>query len=99
MQATRELSAFFGETLKNQNHPACSWYISEDEGKIILNVEADLDPADVGLIDVQGNELTRHHHMGSSFNDHNGTATEVESFEATAEKDGIVMLFHPGRYY
>ncbi len=57
------------------------------------------DPVALGMIDIQANELSRHHHMGSFFNDHNGTTTELESLEATAEKDGIVMLYHPGRYY
>ncbi len=55
-------------------------------------------PEELGMIDIQANELSRHHHMGSFFNDHNGTTTEVESLEATAAKDGITMLYHPGRY-
>ncbi len=55
-------------------------------------------PAALGMIDIQANELSRHHHMGSFFNDHNGTTTEVESLEATVAKDGITMLYHPGRY-
>ncbi|MFO7922986.1 MAG: hypothetical protein R6U58_04775 [Bacteroidales bacterium] len=56
------------------------------------------DPEELGMIDIQANELSSHHHMGSFFNDHNGTSTEVESLEATAAKDGITMLYHPGRY-
>jgi hypothetical protein len=59
----------------------------------------DRDPASLGMIDIQANELSRHHHMGSFFNDHNGTTTEVESLEATAAKNGITMLYHPGRYH
>ena len=55
-------------------------------------------PVALGMIDIQANELSRHHHMGSFFNDHNGTTTEEESLEATAAKDGITMLYHPGRY-
>lgn len=58
----------------------------------------DRDPAALGMIDIQGNELSRHHHTGSFFNDHNGTETVVESLEAIAAKDGIAMLYHPGRY-
>ncbi len=42
-QATRALSAFFGETMKKKKYPACSWDLIEDDGKIILNVEADRD--------------------------------------------------------
>lgn len=56
------------------------------------------DPVVLGMIDVRANELSRHHHTGSFFNDHNGTTTEVESLEATAAKNGIAMLYHPGRY-
>ena len=41
IQATKALSAFFGETLKRNDYPACSWHISEDEGHIILNLGAD----------------------------------------------------------
>lgn len=59
----------------------------------------DRDPADLGMIDIQGNELSRHHHMGSFFSDHNGTTSEIESLDATLDKDGITMLYHPGRYY
>lgn len=55
-------------------------------------------PEELRMIDIQSNELSRHHHMGSFFNDHNGTTTEVESLEATAAKDGISMFYHPGRY-
>jgi hypothetical protein len=57
-----------------------------------------IDPSEVGMIAVQGNELSSHHHMGSYFTDHYGTTTEVESLEATAAKDGIVIMNHPGRY-
>ncbi len=61
-------------------------------------VYANRDPVALGMIDIQANELSRHHHMGSFFNDHNGTVTEIESLEATALKNGITMLYHPGRY-
>lgn len=56
------------------------------------------DPVSLRLLDIQGNELSRHHHMGSFFSDHNGTETEEESLTATAIKNGITMLYHPGRY-
>jgi hypothetical protein len=56
------------------------------------------DPRQLGMIDIQANELSRHHHIGSFFNDHNGTTTEDESLDATAAKNGIAMLYHPGRY-
>ena len=65
------------------------------------------DPDGLGIIAIQANELSRHHHMGSFFNDHNeapyGTrvenrVTEQESLDAVANKNGIAMLYHPGRY-
>lgn len=58
----------------------------------------DRDPAALGMIDIQGNELSSHHHMNSLFNDHNGTKTEEESLKATAAKNGITFFNHPGRY-
>lgn len=56
------------------------------------------DPQQMGMLAIQGNELSRHHHMGSYFNDYNGAETEEESLEATAAKNSLAMLFHPGRY-
>lgn len=55
-------------------------------------------PQDLGIIAIQGNELSRHHHMGSFFNDHNGTETEEESLAATLAKGGLATFMHPGRY-
>jgi hypothetical protein len=56
------------------------------------------DPNGLGMIAIQSNELSRHHHIGSFFNDHNGTFTEYESLEAVGAKGGISMMYHPGRY-
>lgn len=56
------------------------------------------DPAALGMIAIQGNELSGHHHMGSFYSDHNGTDTEVASLEAIGAKGGLAMLYHPGRY-
>jgi hypothetical protein len=58
----------------------------------------DVKPSDMGMLAIQANELSSHHHMCSFFSDHNGTTTEVESLEATAVKNGITILNHPGRY-
>lgn len=58
----------------------------------------DRDPVVLKMIDIEGNEFSRHHHMGSFFNDLMGTSDVTESLEAIAAKDGIVMLNHPGRY-
>jgi hypothetical protein len=56
------------------------------------------DPVNLQMIDIQANELSDHHHMGSFFNDHNGTDTDVKSLQATSAKSGIVMFYHPGRH-
>ena len=58
----------------------------------------DRNPVVLKMIDIEGNEFSRHHHMGSFFNDLLGTEDVKESLEAIAEQDGIVMLNHPGRY-
>lgn len=55
-------------------------------------------PEELGMIAIQGNELSMHHHMGSFFSDHRGTTTVSASLEAIAARDGLAMLFHPGRY-
>jgi hypothetical protein len=56
------------------------------------------DPQQLGMLAIQGNELSRHHHTGSFFNDHNNTETEEESLKAVAAKNGLNMFYHPGRY-
>ena len=58
----------------------------------------DRNPLVLKMIDIEGNEFSRHHHMGSFFNGLLGTEDVTESLEAIAEQDGIVMLNHPGRY-
>jgi hypothetical protein len=56
-------------------------------------------PSDMGMVAIQANELSSHHHMNSFFSDHNGTKTEIESLNATAAKNGLTVLNHPGRYH
>ncbi len=58
----------------------------------------DRDPDRMGMIAIQGNELSMHHHMGSYFSDHEGTTEVEESLAAISAKGGLAMLFHPGRY-
>ncbi len=55
-------------------------------------------PLEIGMIAIQGNELSSHHHTGSFFTDHNGTNTEIASLQAIGAKGGLAMLYHPGRY-
>jgi len=65
------------------------------------------DPSSLGIIDIQANELSRHHHIGSFFNGHNGSVyeeevyfeiTERQSLKSVADSNGIAMLYHPDRY-
>mgnify|MGYP000478988993 CR=1 FL=1 len=58
----------------------------------------DRNPAEMNMIAIQGNELSSHHHLGSFFSDHNSTQTEQASLDSTAAKNGLTVLFHPGRY-
>ena len=80
---------------------------NQDEGMPENLVYEDRDPAALNMFAIQANELSRHHHMGSFFNGYNGpgyneridyTITEEESILAVGEHNGIVMLYHPGRY-
>lgn len=56
------------------------------------------DPDQVGLLDIPGNEFSKHHHMGSYWTLLEGTTNEVESLEATLARGGQTLLNHPGRY-
>lgn len=58
----------------------------------------DRDPITLNMTDIQGNELSMHHHTGSFFNDHDGTKTEEGSLDSIDTKNGLAILFHPGRY-
>ncbi len=76
--------------------------LKPQEEEVILPEDLDfknVNPSEVGMLAIQANELSSHHHMGSYFNDHNGTTTEIESIEAVAKKGGLNVLFHPGRYH
>ncbi len=42
-QAVQALSAFFGETLQNTEHPACSWEMEETGQEMILRIDASED--------------------------------------------------------
>jgi len=65
----------------------------------IFNYE-NRDPDSMGMIAIQANEVSQHHHMLSYFNDHPGgeLKTESETLLAIAEKNGLAVLAHPGSY-
>ncbi|MBS3763026.1 MAG: hypothetical protein KGZ25_06955, partial [Planctomycetes bacterium] len=56
------------------------------------------DPGALGILAVEGNELSSHHHTGSYFSDYKGTDVVEDSLEAIDEKGGLAVFFHPGRY-
>jgi len=57
------------------------------------------EPEALGMLAVQGCEPSRHHHMGSYFNDYNGASDNVEeSIRAVGDRNGLAVIFHPGRY-
>lgn len=58
------------------------------------------DPAALGMVAVEGNEISRLHHIGSYFNDYGdaGLPSEEAAFEEIGRRGGLAVLFHPGRY-
>lgn len=54
---------------------------------------------EMGLFDIQGNEITAPHHMGSFFNDYCAKPNdEYVVLEEIEKRDGLALLNHPGRY-
>ncbi len=80
--------------------PADGWLQREESGQIAPDAleRENREPVTLGMVAIQGNELSSHHHMGSFFNPHNGTTNEVDSLATLAALDGLAMLYHPGRY-
>jgi hypothetical protein len=59
----------------------------------------DRDPVELGMVSVQGTEISGPHHTISVFNAYSeGGDTEAESFQAITELGGFAYLAHPGRY-
>ncbi|MTI94661.1 MAG: hypothetical protein FH749_04110 [Firmicutes bacterium] len=58
------------------------------------------DPETLGMLPIEGNELSHHDHVLSLFNSHSsmkGDSLET-SLKAIGERDGLAILCHPGRY-
>jgi len=93
----QEFSTFTVSDLTHRRQEA-GWFdqLSHEE----VFVYEDRNPDLLGMIAVQANEVSQHHHVGSYFNDHPGGTLETveETLEAIASKDGIAVLFHPGLY-
>ncbi|MDZ7808022.1 MAG: hypothetical protein U5K71_13025 [Gracilimonas sp.] len=59
----------------------------------------DSDPVELGMVSVEGNELSGHHHTISVFNLWSGHVDdEIESLDKVTELGGYAYLAHPGRY-
>ncbi|MGM0459779.1 MAG: hypothetical protein ACQERO_10575 [Bacteroidota bacterium] len=59
----------------------------------------DRDPVEMGMVSVEGNELSGHHHTISVFNLWSGHVDdEIESLDQVTELGGFAYLAHPGRY-
>ena len=60
--------------------------------------EFDRDPEDLDMLAVQGNELSRGHHVGSYFSDNRAGQGLEGNVAEVGEAGGIAVVFHPGRY-
>ncbi|MEX0685671.1 MAG: hypothetical protein WD098_06655 [Balneolales bacterium] len=59
----------------------------------------DRDPIELGMVSVEGNELSGHHHTISVFNLWSGHVDdEIDSYEKVTELGGFGYFAHPGRY-
>jgi len=57
------------------------------------------DPIALGMVSVQGSEISGHHHINSLFTSFTTSgATEVESLEEIQRMGGIALFNHPGRH-
>ena len=58
------------------------------------------DPDELGMVAIEGNELSRQHHIGSYFNDFSGgiIGSIDYSLKQIGSKNGLAVFFHPGRY-
>lgn len=57
------------------------------------------DPDELGMLAVEGSELSAGHHIGSYMSDYAGAnSDEHTSFNEVGSRNGLAMFFHPGRY-
>lgn len=56
-------------------------------------------PSELGMLAIQANEVSSHHHMGSYFSDFNEKpALITESLDEITNLNGLAVLFHPIKY-
>ena len=59
----------------------------------------DRDPVELGMVSVEGNEISGPHHMVSLFSSYtDGADSEEETLSVITDLGGIVYFAHPGRY-
>jgi len=72
-----------------------------EEGRIdssAVNYE-NRDPEELNMFAIQGNEVSSPHHLGSYFSNYGDQpGDEHVTIEAIAQKNGLTLLNHPGRY-
>lgn len=93
----QEFSSFKANDRVSERREKEMYYLPDEK---IYNYE-NRDPDSLGMIAIQGNEISHHHHMGSYFCDHedrDNLLNEYETLEAIAAKDGLAVLNHPGDY-
>ncbi|UCH10186.1 MAG: hypothetical protein JSU61_13470 [Fidelibacterota bacterium] len=58
------------------------------------------DPAVLGMVAIQGNEISDVHHIGSHFNDYGAPGVESEDIvlKEIGRRGGTALFHHPGRY-
>ena len=89
-----ELSQIY-ERIKDVSHPSRDYTFEE----IHNEPWEDRDPVELGMVSVEGNELSGHHHTISVFNLWSGHVDdEIDSYEKITELGGFAYFAHPGRY-
>lgn len=59
----------------------------------------DRNPETLGMVSVQGNEVSAPHHINSFFTDYEQRTDQEEiALEAVGSLDGVAVINHPGRY-
>lgn len=71
--------------------PAATTWPWEDFGR---------NPDELGMIAIEGNEISRLHHIGSLYSDYGDpdVVSEEVIFEEISERNGLAIFNHPGRY-
>ncbi len=84
------------DNIKNVRNPTEG---NKTYGEIANEPFQDRDPVELGMVSVEGNEVSGPHHMVSLFNSlTDGAATEAATLKLIEDLGGIVYFAHPGRY-